>query len=186
MRNRSAIALWALALVAFPLVSNLATNTVSMPIYLVPWIWCGLALLAIFAAMQIYFDLSAMRRTDRSGSENSDAAPTTTLRFLGGRLEISKQNVKLIRWGSRPLIVPWSEVKDIHIGVGDDWLGNYADAVALDSCLLVQPLPNSYLLTTDPSMSAYRPKFDRIQILDLERVGIPRHAVEAALSLHRP
>jgi hypothetical protein len=182
MRRRSVIVLWALALVAFPLVGNLATNSVNIPQRFSPWIWVGLAVLALFAGLQIYLDLLASRQQSNTGSDIS----TTTFRFLGGRIEINSQGIKLARWASRPLIIPWSEVRDIRVGIGDDWRGDYADAVALDSCLLAQPLPTSPLLTTNPGMSAYDSRLDMIHILNLERAGIPRHAAEAALSRHRP
>lgn len=186
MRHRAAFALWALALVAFPLIGNLATNTIKIPESYTPWIWGVLTVLAIFALLQIYLGLPTGAGQRGGDSPVAGSGSSTLLRFLGGSLEVSDLEVKLVKWGSRPLIVPWSEVVDIHIGLGDDWPGDYADVVALGDFLLAQPTPASSLLTTSPSMSAYDSRLNRIRILNLERVGIPRHAVEAALSRYRP
>ncbi|NJP89818.1 hypothetical protein HCN51_10225 [Nonomuraea sp. FMUSA5-5] len=179
MRRRLFV-FWALVLVIFPLAGNLATNSLRIPHQFDAWLWAVLVVLAVLVAFRTYLDLQAPH------SASPDEAAKTTLRFWGGRLEVSDVRIGLFRWGRRALIVPWSEVQDVRIGLGDDWQGDHAEAVAFAGCLLARPLPRSSLLTGGPGMSSFVPGIDRLVIVDLDRVGVKRHAVVAALAKHRP
>ncbi|MEV4164249.1 hypothetical protein [Nonomuraea dietziae] len=188
--RRPTLALLAAVLIIFPLLGNIATNTLDIPGNLVPCIWVALAVLAIPAGILGYRDLrSADREPVDNLTEDHEDCPedhdVTKLRFSGGYIRFDARGIEIHRKRRNSAAIPWQEIRDIRVGLSG-WNGNHADAMTVDDYLLIQPYPGSRVLATEPGLSAYDSKLDRICVLNIRKAGIPRHAIESAILRHSP
>ncbi|WP_020520293.1 hypothetical protein [Catelliglobosispora koreensis] len=91
-------------------------------------------------------------------------------------LEFTGEAVTFTKGRRTPMIVPWSEITNIEVR---SYWGS-------GKWLIAFPRAGSLLLTTEPTMSAFRPNKKAIWICNLGEAGFPRHAVEAAIQQWRP